>query len=389
MEFKLSLLIQECGNDLINYPHPVKSHQHHIKAALKWLCRAQDYSGDGGVSAWFSLIYGWQPSYIETTGYIINTFLECAEYYQLPFLQQRAIKMADFLVKMQHPLGGFRTAVPRRMAESLPTVFNTGQDLLGLTDIYALTQNKKYLKSVIQASDFLLSIQENDGSWLKYTFGGMKHTYHTRVAWGILKVWEITKDKKYLSAAIKNLDWAAEQQLSSGWFRQNQLPSPNPKLPFTHTIAYAIEGFLWSGIILKESKYLTIAQRAALPLANLFIKEGFLPGTLDSNWDSTDRYSCLTGDSQLALIWLELFKLTNNLSYKTAADRMIRFLKATQPTEIGVSPDVQGAIKGSFPIYGDIIRNSGYCRLAYLNWATKFFVDALVASDKIEQGIRK
>ena len=52
-----------------------------LNAAMAWLCRAQDASHDFGVARAFSLVYqpffggrGWQPSYPETTGYIIPTF---------------------------------------------------------------------------------------------------------------------------------------------------------------------------------------------------------------------------------------------------------------------------------------------------------------------------
>ena len=55
----------------------------HVRAAVQWLCRAQDVSGDGGVARSYSLVYnpffkrrGWTPSYPETTGYIIPTFFE-------------------------------------------------------------------------------------------------------------------------------------------------------------------------------------------------------------------------------------------------------------------------------------------------------------------------
>jgi uncharacterized protein YyaL (SSP411 family) len=211
----------------------------------------------------------------------------------------------------------------------------------------------------------------------------MKHTYHTRVAWSILKVWQLTKEKKYLQAALKNLDWAASQQLANGWFKQNHFPQPNPSVPYTHTIAYAIEGFLWSGLLLKDKTYLDRAAQAALPLAEYYLAHHFLPGTFDKNWTTPDTYTCLTGDAQLALIWLELFKYNHQPIFLTAAQEMIEFLKTTQRTAATIDPAIRGAIKGSYPIYGDILRNQGYCRLAYLNWATKFFIDALLVADQV------
>ena len=50
--------------------------EHHLLAAEAWLCRAQDASGDGGVSYGYSLRGGWRPSYPETSGYIATTFFD-------------------------------------------------------------------------------------------------------------------------------------------------------------------------------------------------------------------------------------------------------------------------------------------------------------------------
>lgn len=378
-----NLLIEQSLRDFHGFAHPKYNNKKHIISGLEWLCRAQDQAGDGGVAAWYSLLNGWQPSYIETTGYIINTFIDCAQYFQKPELLNRAVQMGDFLVAMQHPLGGYRTVVPSRAIESIPTVFNTGQDLLGLADLYLITKDPDYLNSLIAAVDFLINIQEKDGSWLKYTYGSMKHTYHSRVAWGILKVWQLTGKKSYLKAARKNLDWAAKQQLANGWFKQNHLPLPNPQVPYTHTIAYAIEGFLWSGLLLNDQEYLDIAYKGALPLAQYYLDHGFLPGTFDKNWQSPDRYSCLTGDAQLALVWLELFKTSQNTTFRRAAHQMLEFLKTMQSTDPADDVVVRGAMKGSYPIYGDLPEYRGYCRFAYLNWATKFYVDALLTEQKM------
>ena len=353
----------------------------HIATAVAWLERAQDTTRDGGVAAWFSLVSGWRPSYIETTGYIINTFLDCAEYLQDKTLVVRAIKMADFLLEMQLESGGYRTAVPSVKEISEPTVFNTGQDLLGLSAIYSHTKNKKYLDSCVRASDFLCEIQGLDGSWVQNTYGSTKHTYHTRVALGLLKVHQISGKIRYKTAAIKNLDWAIGNQLENGWFSYNQLPPPNISVPYTHTIAYAIEGLFWSGKLLKNKKYINAAQKGALHLAKYYLKHNFLPGTFDQNWHSSDKYSCLTGDAQISLIWAELYNLTNNEIYARAAKRMNKYLRSIQRLRSPLS-GIRGAIPGSSPLWGDILRNTGYCRLAYLNWATKFYIDALLAEEK-------
>lgn len=361
----------------------LKSSQDHIESALQWLKKAQDTSKDGGVAAWYSLITGWQTSYIETTGYIINTFLEAEKFFNDPEYLARAIKMGDFLVSMQHATGGFRTHVPEVRQDSEPTVFNTGQDIIGLTELYTRTKNKKYLASAIKAADFLVSIQETNGSWLLYTFGNKTHVYHSRVAWSLLLVWKITKVAKYKTAAIKNLDWALTFQQKNGWFQNNELPRPNIQLPYTHTISYAIEGLLWSGIILKNKKYITAAELGSKPILDHYLKHNFVPGTFDHQWQSNDGYTCLTGDSQLALVWLELYRQTNKTEFLLGGKKILKYLRRIQDKG-SIFSEIKGSLPGSWPIWGDLLKNTGYCRLAYLNWSTKFYIDALFLEKKIK-----
>ena len=353
-----------------------------IIAATNWLKTAQDITKDDGVSGWFSLVSGWRASYIETTGYIINTFFDLSEYFNDIELKERAIKMADFLLKMQLPNGAFRVYTPKENSSEKVVVFDIGQDLLGVAQAYEVTRNKKYLNSAIRAAEFLLSIQEKDGSWIKHTYGETKHTYHTRVAWGILRVYQISGLSKFKVAAVKNLRWAQKQQLNNGWFKKNELPPPNISVPYTHTISYAIEGFLWSGLILNDASLIKTALSGAVPLLNYYLKNNFLPGTFDRNWNSSDKYSCLTGNAQISLMWLELYKITKNKKFLHASVKMNNYLKSKQFKKLPLV-GINGAIAGSDPIYGDLLANKGYCRLAYLSWATKFFIDALLIEEKV------
>ena len=102
-------------------------------AAVEWLGRAQDYSAstDGGVARHYSLLTGWGPSYPETTGYIVPTFLAYSNATGSVEVQQRARRMLDWLTSIQLDSGAFQGGT----VESRPVVpvtFNTGQILLGL-----------------------------------------------------------------------------------------------------------------------------------------------------------------------------------------------------------------------------------------------------------------
>ena len=88
-----------------------RDHQTHLGGAIDWLCRAQDVRGGesdaGGVSAGWSFEDGWLPSYPETTGYIVETFLAAADFLKRPELITRAGRMIDWELSIQLSDGAF------------------------------------------------------------------------------------------------------------------------------------------------------------------------------------------------------------------------------------------------------------------------------------------
>jgi hypothetical protein len=104
-----------------------------VREGVAWLCRAQDNSAshDGGVARDYSLEKGWATSYPETTGYIVPTMLEYARCYSDTDARDRAVRMLDWLVRIQLPCGGFQGG---RIDSTpiVPVTFNTGQILIGL-----------------------------------------------------------------------------------------------------------------------------------------------------------------------------------------------------------------------------------------------------------------
>src|SRR5438132_11282214 len=107
-------------------------HEPHLAAAIEWLVRAQDATPDGGISRAYSLVRhrhygrpGWQPSYPETTGYIIPTLYAAARRLGRPELAVRAERAARWEIDIQLPTGAVRGGAIGE-PES-PAVFNTGR----------------------------------------------------------------------------------------------------------------------------------------------------------------------------------------------------------------------------------------------------------------------
>ncbi|MFA5811623.1 MAG: hypothetical protein WC956_04760 [bacterium] len=343
----------------------------HLQCAMEWLCRAQDITIDGGVSAGYSILHGWQPSHRETTGYIIPTFFDYARYSGDRSYSDRALRMAGWELSVQLKNG----AIPygAEVGNLEPLVFDTGQVIFGWLRAYEETGNVEYLGAAKNAGKWLCSVMDKDGCWRQHVFNGVPHAYNTRVSWALLELFRLSGENMYRDAAIRNIEWTLDNQLKNGWFRYCAfLENENP---ITHTIAYTIRGILESGLALDSNQYIARATVAADALLNEQKSDGSLRGVYDSDWQSTVRWSCLTGNAQMSIIWLTLYQLTKETRYLEAARLANRYLRGMQNINAR-NANIRGAISGSYPIWG------GYNPFAYQNWMTKFFVDALLLEEK-------
>jgi uncharacterized protein YyaL (SSP411 family) len=205
--------------------------------------------------------------------------------------------------------------------------------------------------------------------WNRFTYNGIAHAYYTRVAWGLAELGAHVGSDKYKAAAARNVEWAMSQQQPNGWFRSAGFTEQGHLAPFTHTIAYTIEGVLETGLALGRDDFVRAAARSAGTLLGIG-QSGYYAGTYDADWSSTAAYACLTGCAQIACIYLRLHQATGESKYVGPARDINRFVCSCQ--EMSGSPQTRGAISGSYPIWG------GYLRYTFPNWAAKFFADALM-----------
>ena len=357
--------------DAVGSHSPRQSRDVHLRSAADWLKRAVGATADGGVSYGYSIRGGWRPSYRETSGYIAVTFFDLASQLDDPDWAHLGRTVSDWLCEVQEPDGSI--ANPRyRAGEGI--VFDTGQVLLGYARAYRETGEPRFRDAATRASAWLASRLDDDGAWRKNTHLGNPHTYNTRVAWAMLECNDIAPDPNIEAAARKNFDWALSQE-ERVYFKSCAF-EPDVA-PFTHTIAYAIRGFLEAGRLLGEPRYQETAVRTADAVLEHLRQDGWIPGQIDENGEPRARYCCLTGNCQLAIIWLKLYQSTGSDRYLEAAKRALGFVMEHQDVTTS-NLALCGAIKGSQPIWGR------YAPLSYPNWATKFFIDAMLLWNEIE-----
>lgn len=343
----------------------------HLAAAAQWLCRAQDLSGDGGVIGRYRLDQGWTSSYPETTGYIIPTFLDLAQHLD-PEYENRAERGVNFLLGTQLDSGAF-PAGEIAGNQAKPSPFNTAQIINGLQAWHVHRDAPNVLEAAVRAGRWLVSEQDADGAWRQWFYHNTPATYAAHLTCWLAELGHYCDDRTMRDCAARHLDWVMLQRCEeTAWFDQCGFTLAEQRLRIAdlHTIAYTLAGVLKTAQVLERDDAVAAVRAAAGQIARVLERDAWLPGMLDWQWRGRADSACLTGNAQMALIWLSLYRLDGDPGWLRAARAALDLVKRAQLME-SANPDLRGAIPGPDPMWGWY--NDG----AVLNWAAKFFIDAL------------
>jgi hypothetical protein len=349
------------------------SDREHLQAAADWLERAQDVSGDGGVCGRYHLGRGCTSSYPETTGYIIPTFLALAERFGDREFVRRARMAADFLLSLQLPDGGF-PGLEVAQNRSEPSPFNSAQIIHGLVAWHRHTGDERVLQALLRAGEWLVSVQDPDGAFTRYFYENTASAYSSHLSCWLVDLGNHAGREDFLQVGNRHMDWVFRQYDSqTGWFERSGFTREDhaARQGFTHTIAYTLWGVLHACDGLGRADGRAAVEKASDGIIRTLEQEGWIPGILDWQWRGQASFACLTGNLQLALIWLRLFESNRQERYRNAAVRAIDLVKRAQPIT-HPHPGIRGGVPGSDPVWGE------YIPMALPNWAAKYFVDAML-----------
>lgn len=346
------------------------------RAAVDWILRGQAASQDGGVSLGYFPCdgggSGWRASYPETTGYIITSLIAYSRETGDASAAAAALRMAEWELAVQMPSGavqGGPVCAPERQTAA---AFNTGMVLDGWCSAYAFSGDKRFFDAALRAADFLVSDLDERGYFKtngSFVSAGEIKTYTCLCAWAVYRFGELSGVERYRQAAVMVIEAALRQQQANGWFAHNCLTRSSA--PLTHTIGYTLQGVLEVGVLAGRPDFIAAVQRTIHALLRRMSSVGYIAGRFYADLEPAAFSSCLTGSAQLAIICYRLYEETGNQQYVDGGDCLLNYLKCLQVLE-AADPSVVGGIPGSFPIYG------AYMRAGYPNWATKYFLDALL-----------
>lgn len=357
--------------------------QAHLTAALEWLLESQRVTQTPGFSAGYCFQNGWLPPYPETTGYIIRTMWDASVLLGDPSYATAALSAAQWEIDVQMDCGavqaGYYGPDPEGFwnKEVVPAAFNTGQVMQGWNQTYLVTESSEFLKASVRAGQYLIDCIDSEGIFRLGLSPGPTspiRAYYTRVAHALIWTGQLAGEPSFITAGTRHLNWALSQQKPDGWVANAMFNVG--QAPLTHNLAYVAEGFLEAGLEIENDDWIEASRSLSEGAMLACERRGFfLPASFSEGWKSTDNYSCLTGNAQFAALWLRHGMRTRDLRLLNAGLKMVDWLKGLQSLN-NPNSGIRGGIAGAWPIDG------GYSEFRYLNWATKFYVDALLLSDQ-------
>lgn len=351
-----------------------------LELAINWLLRAQAATNDDGVAqGYFPLTPGepWKPSYPETTGYIVTTLLQCAREFDREDLAQAALRMADWEIAVQMSGGAVQGGTISPPDEQKAAAFNTGMVADGWVSAYEFSGDKAYLDAALRACHFLADDLDESGFFQtngKFVRGDEVKTYTCLCAWAMYRAGLAAEDNRLMDAAIRSIEAALSQRNELGWFRNNCLNYSH--MPLTHTIGYALQGIFEVGVLSGRQDFIDATRETLAGALSPMHDNGYLAARLDQQWKPVAEHVCLTGSVQLAILCYRFAEEFGEQEFVEAGHRLSSFVKATQLVS-GSNENMIGGIQGSYPILGE------YMMGGYPNWATKYFIDALMLQRKI------
>ncbi|MEO5571354.1 MAG: prenyltransferase/squalene oxidase repeat-containing protein [Bacteroidia bacterium] len=258
--------------------------------------------------------------------------------------------IADWLLTVQRPDGTFASSYDN-VADQPPAVFANGCVISGLIALYTEHKDEKILAAILKSAEWLLTMQQPDGSWRHYTFN-VPHA-NTMTAYALIRSGELLNNERFINAGKNKIFYTLRHQNENGSFTETTSVQPTrPKTIYHYSdiIAYTLTGMLLSAAILKDERLTGAVIKGYDALFNLLGSDGYLPGEINDEFKTTVNYCCLPGNCLLSSTGMLLYKKTGNEIYKNAAEKLIDYVKEKQLRS--KHSYLEGGIPASWPISG-------------------------------------
>jgi len=309
-----------------------------------------DPSINGSYNAWFDSDTGGYPYlYSEICGYLIT--LMC--YFHNLKEEKEYIKngknTGDWLLHTTYESNGaFRCLFTQGNSsiydykEGQMYSFDNGVIVNGLMNLYRLTKNEKYLAAAVTTSDWLIMSAQEPAGLFKPVYDIERErffesdkewsmssgSYHAKIAIGLLNLYDLTENKKYLDAVIKVCDITLGYQVSSGRY----ISFLSRGGTNAHPHCYTAEGLWAAGKYLNREDYLQSSTKSIKWLLDSMNNDGLIPRLyFDDQAIYYERIDALSQTVRMAIIHISEKRLEE--SYLNHCEKIISVILKYQVTD--------------------------------------------------------
>jgi hypothetical protein len=360
-----------------------------VDAAIDWILRASqvqsdDPTLDGGFISWYDEQIQ-TPAYVysEISGYMLSLLCSLWSRTGNEAVLSSAIQAGDWFLRTAHePTGGFRClfsiGTTRFDAKKdLIYTFDCGVILSGLVNLYRVTGQIRYLAASVTLGDWLINrMQKRTGAFLPlYDVAGDSYpennaewslcsgSYHTKVAIGLINLFDVTQAEKYKRSAVAACDFALGFQQPDGRF----VTFPDEGGTNLHPHCYSAEGLWVVGSYLKRTDYLEASARATAWAWCQQSSEGLIPRHHHNGENMySERVDILCQAVRLAVIHRAEGRLPAALDVQI--ERLIPIILRNQ--SLSSDSNAHGAFYFGRQSNGEITRHAN-------TWVTQFAIQAL------------
>ena len=339
--------------------------------SLNWLLTSYHHFGQGGFphSRWMYLpsFLAWQKDYPETSGYLIENLLSSKN----ATVISAGINCAHWLQSIQSKDGFYHSGVDF----NTKSAFNTAQILFGLDAAYKFSPDPGIFLTMEKSYDALLNNIDAQGIFKSHLYQpGYFASYYSRCIWPLLQIDQTYFNNKNVDQIEKSLNYLFKNKNEFGFF-DNCGFEPNNKA-LSHPVAYALEGFLESAILLNDQHIEKYILEILNRICDQIHSHHKIPAYYENNITGDYSFICVTGQIQICVLLLKAYQRTYQNHYKEAAEQLIPSILQWQ-IKSG-SAQHKGACPSSIPIW------KNYFPFRYTNWTVKFFLDLCQLWDEID-----
>lgn len=320
-----------------------------INSGINWLLSSgiQNTDGDhkGGFNGWYDIDSKTYPFvYSEITGYGITTLLFANSIKHDPVLIQRAEMAADWIInKSLHDCGGARARAyntePDHMysfESNMLLIFDNGMILPGLVGLFNVTKNRKYLEAALTIGKFLISMQKQDGLFYATYDASNGKRLDTQ------DKWSSQSGSYHAKLAIGLID--LYNTTKNETFKESALKICKASLAMQkdgrfvtqqseqsthmHPHCYSAEGLLYAGLMLGENKFIESAKKATEWALDTQLPGGGVPCKfIDGKFITHERSDTIAQVLRLALYFNSIGMVESGKGIESLKARLLQFQK--------------------------------------------------------------